>query len=36
MYGFVLYVVATAVMVFAYPRGHATPAIWPMLWWIGA
>ena len=37
MYGFVLYVVATAVMVFAYPTGVApTPAIWPTLWWIGA
>ena len=35
MYGFVLYVVATAVMVFGYPTG-ATPAIWPALWWIGA
>ena len=37
MYGFVLYIVATAVMVFAYPaRAAPTPAIWPMLWWIGA
>ena len=37
MYGFVLYVVATAVMVFAYPTVAApTPAIWPVLWWIGA
>lgn len=37
MYGFVLYVVATAVMVFVYPTGAApTPAIWPLLWWIGA
>jgi hypothetical protein len=37
MYGFVLYVVATAVMVFAYPTGAtSTPAIWPVLWWIGA
>jgi hypothetical protein len=37
MYGFVLYVVATAVMVFGYPTGAApTPAIWPVLWWIGA
>jgi hypothetical protein len=37
MYGFVLYLVATAVMVFGYPAGATrTPAIWPMLWWIGA
>jgi hypothetical protein len=37
MYGFVLYVVATAVMVFRYPAGAApAPAIWPVLWWIGA
>ena len=37
MYGFVLYVVATAVMVFRYPTGATpAPAIWPMLWWIGA
>lgn len=37
MYGFVLYVVATAVMVFGYPTGATpTPAIWPLLWWIGA
>lgn len=34
MYGFLLYVGTTAVMVFGYP---ATPApIVPMLWWIGA
>jgi hypothetical protein len=37
MYGFVLYLMATAVMVFGYPTGAApTPAIWPTLWWIGA
>ena len=37
MYGFVLYVIATAVMVFAYSASAtATPAIWPTLWWIGA
>jgi len=37
MYGFVLYLVATAAMVFGYPTGATpTPAIWPMLWWIGA
>ena len=31
MYGFLLYVISTVVMVFAYP----TPAIVPQLWWIG-
>ena len=37
MYGFILYLVATAVMVFRYPTAAtATPQIWPMLWWIGA
>ncbi len=37
MYGFVLYIVATAVMVFGYPTGTTTtPAIWPLLWWIGS
>jgi hypothetical protein len=37
MYGFVLYVVATAVMVFGYPTdATSTPAMWPVLWWIGA
>src|SRR5215831_3123415 len=37
MYGFVLYVVATAVIVFVFPPGPtSTPAIWPLLWWIGA
>src|SRR5918993_2632163 len=37
MYGFILYLVATAVMVFRYPTGAtATLEIWPMLWWIGA
>ncbi len=36
MYGFVLYVVTTAIMVFAYPTpAAATPAILPLLWWLG-
>ena len=35
MYGFVLYVAATAAMVFAYPAS-ARAGIWPALWWIGA
>jgi len=36
MYGFVLYVVTTAVMVFRYAT-PATPGpdVWPVLWWIG-
>jgi hypothetical protein len=37
MYGFVVYVIATAVMVFGYPTDATNiPSIWPMLWWIGA
>jgi hypothetical protein len=36
MYGFVAYIVTTAIMVFAYPTPAApTPAILPLLWWIG-
>jgi hypothetical protein len=35
MYGFILYLLATAVMVWGYSAG-ATPQIWPVLWWIGA
>ncbi|MGQ0751587.1 MAG: adenylyl-sulfate reductase [Betaproteobacteria bacterium] len=36
MYGFVLHVVSTAVMVFCYPTAAApTPDIWPALWWLG-
>ena len=34
MYGFVLHVVSTAVLVFGYPASaEATP--WPQLWWLG-
>jgi hypothetical protein len=37
MYGFVLYVVATAIMVFAYPTSaRPTPAALAALWYIGA
>ena len=37
MYGFLAYVIATAVMVFGYPTpATPTPAIWPLLWHIGA
>jgi hypothetical protein len=36
MYGFLLYVITTAVMVFCYPTPAApTPDILPPLWWIG-
>lgn len=35
-YGFVSYVIATVVMVFAYPADPDTPAVWPALWNIGA
>ena len=34
MYGFVLYVVSTAVMVFCYPT-LARLDLWPQLWWLG-
>lgn len=37
MYGFVAYVVATAVMVFGYPTSvTGTPVIWSLLWTVGA
>ena len=36
MYGFVIYCVTTAIMVFAYPTSATpTPGILPLLWWIG-
>ena len=36
MYGFVIYVVTTALMIFGYPTtATATPTILPQLWWIG-
>jgi len=36
MYGFVIYIVTTAVMVFRYPTpATPTPDIFPHLWWIG-
>jgi hypothetical protein len=36
MYGFLIYVITTAVMVFCYPTpAAATPDILPQLWWIG-
>jgi hypothetical protein len=37
MYGFILYVVTTAIMVFAYPTAAAPgPAVVAELWWLGA
>jgi len=37
MYGFVIYLVATLVMVFGYPTDvQGTPGIWPLLWALGA
>ena len=38
MYGFILFVITTAIMIFFYPtaKGDATPAIWPLLWHLGA
>jgi hypothetical protein len=36
MYGFLIYVITTAIMVFGYPTpATAPPAIVPLLWWIG-
>jgi hypothetical protein len=37
MYGFLAYIISTAVMVWGYgTAAAATPAIWPFLWHIGA
>ena len=37
MYGFIIFVVTTAIMIFGYPTPEtATPAILPQLWHIGA
>ena len=37
MYGFLAYVITTVIMVFSYPTSAAaTPAIWPVLWHLGA
>lgn len=36
MYGFLLYVITTIVMVFAYPTAARTPTILPTLWTVGA
>ncbi len=37
MYGFIFFVVATVVLIFGYPTAiNDTPAIWPILWHLGA
>ncbi|MCC7287933.1 MAG: hypothetical protein IT503_17300 [Burkholderiaceae bacterium] len=37
MYGFIVYLVTTAIMVFAYPSAATpTPALVVQLWWLGA
>jgi hypothetical protein len=36
MYGFIIYVITTAIMVFCYPTAATpTPAVVPQLWWLG-
>ena len=35
MYGFILYVVSSAVMIFAAPAASAGGDLWPRLWWLG-
>jgi hypothetical protein len=37
MYGFIVYLVATAIMVYVYPTAATpAPALVPQLWWLGA
>jgi hypothetical protein len=37
MYGLILFVISTAIMVFSYPTSAmATPVVWPLLWHLGA
>ncbi|MEE9492410.1 MAG: adenylyl-sulfate reductase [Gammaproteobacteria bacterium] len=37
MYGFILFVATTAIMIFGYSNvGDTTPGIWPILWHLGA
>ena len=36
MYGFILFAVATAVLVFRYTGGTKAPVLWPLLWHLGA
>ncbi len=35
MYGFIIFVIATAALIFAYPT-EASAGIWPLLWHLGA
>ena len=36
MYGFMIYVITTAIMIFGYPTpATPAPAVLPQLWWIG-
>jgi len=36
MYGFIFFVISTAVMIFGYGDAESTPFIWPLLWHLGA
>ena len=36
MYGFILFVVSSAVMIFKYAGAAETPVLWPLLWHLGA
>lgn len=36
MYGFIFFVISTAVMIFGYADAESTPFIWPLLWHLGA
>jgi hypothetical protein len=36
MYGFIIFVVSTAILIFAYPTEATPPAILPILWHLGA
>ena len=37
MYGFIIFVATTAILIFAYPTpADAAPSVWPLLWHLGA
>lgn len=36
MYGFIFFVLSSAVMIFGYADAESTPFIWPLLWHLGA